>query len=140
MSMLSATAYRKPVEKPPIQTQLNPLYGTGRISPSDYTNQALIEATLTVEHLDAADTPTFNISTSGPDDYSYYAVPVEYGLASFQDQYGFTGGWDGASWELDDVGSEYVPVEITFQGAQWYLYRTDFPGGNGDYIVSFANG
>lgn len=141
MSMLSATAYRKPVEKPPIPTQLNPLYGISRVSPSDYGNQGIMEVALSVEHYDAVNSPSFYVPQPEPDAYLYYAVPIEYGTATFKDPYGFTGGWDGASWELDDVGSEYGPVEITFRGTQWRLYRTDFSGmDGGNYRVSFENG
>lgn len=67
-----------------------------------------------------------------PDEYGYFAHPVELGVATFTDRStGISGGWDGAGWPSDgSVGSVYGPIiiqrDIGGQLYDWYLYRTDF--------------
>ncbi len=139
MSMLCASPYRAPKVRPPIETDLWPRYGLGRLE--SYDNQAMMDIALSTEHEDPLNNPTFVLPAIDETLYYYYIVPLAYGLATFYGPSGFAGGWDGASWPLDDVGEEYGPVEITYRGNQYLLYRTDFGGGRGGtYTVTFANG
>jgi hypothetical protein len=139
MTMVCATPYRPPVIKPPIETGLQPRYGVGRLE--TYTNPQLLDIALSNVHENPLNLPQFTLPPIDETLYYYYACPVEYGFATFRDPSGFQGGWDGASWPVDDIGDEYGPVEITYLGAQWYVYRTDFPSApGGTYTVTFANG
>lgn len=139
MSMLCASPYRAPKIKPPIETDLWPRFGLGRLD--SYDNQAMMDIALATEHEDPLNNPSFVLPAIDDSTYYYYMVPVQYGAATFRDPSGLVGGWDGASWPLDDVGDEYGPVEITYRGHQYMLYRTDFPGGRGGtFSVTFANG
>lgn len=139
MSMVSTTPYRKPVVKPPIETDVWPLYGLGSIE--DYTNLADMDNTFMGVHENPQQRPQVYF-TDAPDNlFFYYLCPIEYGAVTFRDGSGLAGGFDGASWPIDDIGEEYGPVQVTYKGTEWNLYRTDFPGGRGGtYTVSFANG
>jgi hypothetical protein len=97
-------------------------------------------------------TNTINNSASGnsitlslPNDrYGYVAIPDTVSTsATFTS--GFTGGWDGATWNCppgDELFSQTGPlaIKITTSGEAhtWYLYRTDFPGlGSVSYKISY---
>ena len=50
------------------------------------------------------------------------------------------GGWDGASWPYDgSIGFTYGPIEITRNGVQYYVYRTDFQGVSTTFDITFTN-
>ena len=137
--IICASPYRPPVIKPPIEATLMPRYGVAWLE--SYDNEQMLDIALSAEHEDPLNFPQFVLPAIDENAFYYYASPVEYGLATFRDPNGFQGGWDGASWPVDDVGEVYGPVEITYKGAQWYIYRTDFPSGpGGTYSVTFANG
>lgn len=74
--------------------------------------------------------------------YTYFCYPVELGLATFTDENGFVGGWDGASWLTGEIGSTTGPIIVsrTVDGitSDWYLYRTDFEGISQTFDVVFA--
>lgn len=66
--------------------------------------------------------------TAGASEYMYYASPVSRGSATFVDtSNSMPGGWDGATWE-SGFDSKTGPLEVTYQGVQWYVYRTDWEG------------
>ena len=139
MSLIITTPYRAPIVKPPIEATALPRFGLGRAE--DVTNMQVMDIILGTEHSDPLNSPQFFLPAIGEMDYYYYASPVAYGLATFRDPSGFQGGFDGASWPLDDVGEEYGPLAFLYHGEPWYLYRTDFPSGpGGTYSVTFANG
>tara|TARA_B100000700_G_scaffold88627_1_gene99947 strand:- start:62637 stop:67133 length:4497 start_codon:yes stop_codon:yes gene_type:complete len=66
--------------------------------------------------------------------YAYFAHPKSLGLATFTDTANnFAGSWDGASWQSDLSNMDNTgPIEVTYDDgsgpAQWYVYRTDWPG------------
>jgi hypothetical protein len=139
MSITCTTAYRKVIPKPPLEIDLLPLYGLGSFT--DYNDATQVRSFMTAVHTDPQANPTISFPDVNDFTFLYYMAPVEYGLVTFKDSSGIQGGWDGASWPADDVGSEYGPVIITYQDRQWYMYRTDFPGNRAMvYTVSFANG
>ncbi len=79
------------------------------------------------------------------DTYAYLAYPASMGLVTMVDP-GFapSGGLDGASWPLGQLGSEYGPIVVTRMidgvAREWYLYRSDFPwGGFTQLDLSFQN-
>lgn len=139
MSMVSTTPYRKPVPRPPIETDVWPRFGIGILP--DYTDIPEMDNVFMAEHIDPQVRPQINFAAASDIMFYYYLCPVEYGACSFRDASGLAGGFDGASWPIDDIGEEYGPVLVTYKGMEWNLYRTDFPGGRGGlYTVSFANG
>ena len=136
--IVSATPYRAPVLKPPVVVDAVPRFGMGRLESYD-TESPMFLIALASEHSDFQTNPKFYLPDAAGEDYYYYMSPVEFGKATFVFS-GFTGGWDGATWPLDDMGDTYGPVEITFGGRQWLFYRTDWPGGmGGTYTVGFEN-
>ena len=78
-------------------------------------------------------------------DFGYFMHPIEYGVATFTDFYTkIPGGWDGAAWPLNDIGTTDGPITINVTRSgitrQYYLYRTDFDGlGVVAYQVDYAN-
>lgn len=139
MSLSCATPYRRVIPKPPLVVDVYPRYGAGAIT--DFNDPVQMRSFLNVEHTDPQANPKFYEPDVGDETFFYYMAPVEYGAVTFRSDAGLVGGWDGASWPLDEVGDEYGPVEITYQGRRWNLYRTDFPGNPASgYTVSFANG
>lgn len=77
--------------------------------------------------------------------FGYLCYPKAMGLATFTDtNISIPGGWDGASWPENDVGSTNGPIEIQRQVGDtvstWYLYRTDFDSlGDVSYQVEFEH-
>ncbi len=136
--IVSATPYRAVRPKEPVQVDAAPLYGIGRLENYD-TTAPMFRIALATEHTEFQTNPKFFLPEAEYSEYYYYMSPVEFGEATFVYN-GFTGGWDGASWPLDDMSDVYGPVEITYQGRQWNLYRSDWPGNiGGTYIVRFEN-
>lgn len=139
MTMVCTTPYRAPVAKPPIDVDVWPRYGIGRIE--DYAIKIQMDSVFATEHTDPLKNPTFSLATVDEITYLYYLAPIEFGAVTFRDQSGLTGGWDGASWPLDDLGETYGPIEVMYQGRKWLLYRSDWGGNRANtYTVSFANG
>lgn len=139
MSLVSCTAYRAKPEKPPIGDLPLPRYGMGRLEVYDPTSMNF-RIVFASEHTDYREYPQFVLPTARDWDYYYYMAPADLGAATFQFS-GFIGGWDGASWPLDDMGEGYGPVQIDIDGITWNIWRTDWPGNmGGTFIVTFANG
>lgn len=139
MSMVSTTPYRKPVVKPPIETEDWPRFGVGIIT--DYADAAQMDSVFFGVHESPQRQPLVTYRDAPDNMFFYYLCPTEYGAATFRDTSGLAGGFDGASWPIDDIGEEYGPVLVDYLGREWNLYRTDFPGNRGGaYSVSFANG
>jgi hypothetical protein len=46
--------------------------------------------------------------------------------------------WDGASWPEDDVGDDVGPVQITYQGVLWYIWRTDFSENDTTFYMTLS--
>ena len=137
MSLVCAAPYRAPVVKPPVEIEAVPRYGMGRFETYDETSP-MFDIIMATQHNDFLE-GRFVMPQAVEDDYYYYMSPVEFGKASFRFS-GFTGGWDGASWPLDDMGEEYGPVVISYGGRDWNMYRTDWPGSmGGQFTVSFEN-
>lgn len=137
--MISCTTpYRAAVVKPPVVVDAVPRYGMGRLETYD-TTAPIFLICMATEHDDFQQNPKFTLPVATDYDYYYYMSPVEFGEATFAHS-GFTGGWDGASWPLDDMGEVYGPVVIEFGGRNWNMYRTDWPGNmGGTYTVRFAD-
>lgn len=139
MSLNCTTPYRKTIPKPPIESETYPRYGIGLFD--DYEDENQQNSFMTGEHVDPEVNRSFAMPNATENLFFYYMAPLEYGEVSFKSDTGLAGGWDGASWPVDDVGEEYGPVIITYLGIQWRMYRTDFPGNlAATYTVSFANG
>jgi len=139
MSMLCASPYRPPKPIIPIETQLPPRFGLGALE--SYTNEQMLTQALSEVHENAQQYPSFTLPAAPDDGFFYYMAPVEYGAVTFRDAGGLVGGWDGASWPLDDMADTTGPVEVMYQGHKYNLYRTDWPGSRGGtFTVSFANG
>lgn len=65
--------------------------------------------------------------------FAYFAHPSTLGTAQFVDtSSNFEGGWDGADWPPNDIGSTVGPITYLVPTAngteEWKLYRTDFDG------------
>lgn len=135
MPVVSASAYRAPK---PVDPNAEPsLYGFGRIEPENYNNGTL--SVVLNQQILSVNGTKFDIEDVG-DNYYYFLAPKRYGRVSFKAN-GLSGGWDGASWPLDDIGDEYGPVEVTYLGKPYNLYRTDFNGNAAaTYEVLFQNG
>lgn len=139
MSMTVTTPYRKKVPKPPLPVTALPLYGLGAID--DYSNVRMLDSVFQTTQTDPVNDPSLYFPEITDDLFYYYLCPVEFGAVTFRDGSGQVGGWDGASWPLDDIGEQYGPVVVEYKGKSWNLYRTDFGGGRGGVIkTSFANG
>lgn len=112
-----------------------PKYGVG---PYGVDTEAEIDLYLT-ETMPDQNEGVFS-QTSNAGEYLYFMSPRALGAATFvNDDNGFQGGWDGATWPLDDIGGS-GPIAITYQGERWYLYRSDFHTlGNTNYRVSYHN-
>ena len=69
--------------------------------------------------------------TSGVNQTMFFAYPVSYGLARFEDQaaLGFYGGWDAATGDPLAGATGPATVNVTVGGVSvpFYLYQTDFP-------------
>lgn len=139
MSMTVTTAYRKKEPKPPLDVDTLPLYGLGSL-PQNPTDQQL-DAVFQTLQSDPVNDPSLYFPAVDDTVFYYYLCPVTFGAVTFKDSTGQIGGWDGASWPLDDVGEQYGPLVITYKGSEWNLYRTDFPGNRGGVTTTtFANG
>lgn len=137
MSITCTTPYRAPIVKPPLEIDLLPYYGLGRLEEYDPEDKHFW-IVFGTQHKDYQQ-QKFILPTAEEYDYYYYMAPVEYGAATFTYN-GLMGGWDGASWPLDDMGEVYGPVEIEIQGHKWNLWRSDWPGNMGGvYSVRFEN-
>lgn len=137
MSISCTTPYKAPPQKPEIEISLIPRYGVGRLEKYD-TDDQMFWITFNTEHTDFH-LKTFYLPQAEYYDYFYYMAPVEFGAATFKFS-GLVGGWDGASWPLDDMGDVYGPVQITINGRDWNIWRTDWPGNmEGFYSVEFQN-
>lgn len=143
MSMTCATPFRAKPPRPPVPEAAMPRFGIGRLETYDTSirdNKLNFDIVMGSELAVVEPNATFSLPNTGDNIYSYFMSPVEYGTVSFKANGGFTGGWDGASWPLDDMGDEYGPVTITYEGAEWYMYRTDWPGAAATtYTVNFSN-
>ncbi len=136
--IVHTTPYRAPVVKPPIVIEGIPRYGMGRLE--EYNpRDPMFYIVFGTQHTDFKDNPKFTLPAAVDGNYFYYMAPASFGAATFTFM-GFNGGWDGASWPLDDMGDEFGPVEIEIDGVLWHIYRTDWPDSiGGDYSVRFAN-
>lgn len=128
MSIVCTTPYTPPPDPPVIDDTVLPIYGVGRISPDDYNQSHWFQPILTQTHDDFKTNPTVNFKYPFEDEYYYYLVPKSMGKVEFRDINGWLGGWDGASWPLDDMADTLGPVEVYYNGIIWDLYRTDWPG------------
>ena len=136
--IVHTTPYRAPPIKEPIVIEAIPVFGMGRFeeyNPED----PMWPIVFATQHHDFQTNPKFFLPQASDEDYFYYMAPNAFGKATFTFM-GFNGGWDGASWPLDDMAGTYGPVELEYGGITWDIYRTDWPGGmEGYYSVSFAN-
>lgn len=142
MSIACATPYRAPVRKPPVANKTPARFGIGRLEDYDVSIQVK-RANFDIvfgSELGVQDNAAFMLPNMEGGLYGYFLSPKDFGDVSFRSSSGITGGWDGASWPLDDIGDTYGPVEITLDGQQWYLYRTDFSDNPEQTVyASFAN-
>jgi hypothetical protein len=139
MSMTVATPYRKKVPKPPLEVDTLPMYGLGALPAEPSVQQ--YDAVFGTTQADPINDPSLYLPAVDDLTFYYYLCPPEFGAVTFKDSTGQIGGWDGASWPVDDVGSEYGPILIHYKGRDWNMYRTDFPGGRGGVTTTtFANG
>lgn len=133
------SAWRRP-EAPPegIDWTENILYGVGRVE--DITDTRQLSQVLYLEINDPAEDNELSFQQGNDDDYWYCAVPLEFGLVTFVDRNGFVGGWDGGKWPLDDMNDELGPAVISYNGREYNLYRTDWPGNwSNDYTLDYEN-
>jgi hypothetical protein len=85
---------------------------------------------------------TLDLPTS---EYGFFAYPAALGEAVFRDENsGFTGGWDGATWDLGIIryGNVYKsrPLVTNVNDSKWFIYRADFSGYQSlHFSVEFAN-
>lgn len=139
MSIVCTTPYLPPKIREPIEVSREPMFGRGRVDPADYGDSRLLQPIFQFTHSDFLTKPTVTFPSTNFGEYLYYMAPVSYGTATFRDSFGFVGGWDGASWPLDDMGDTNGPVVVTYLGTQWNLYRTDWDGSwGGDYTITFS--
>lgn len=117
-----------------------PVYGIGPVGIR--THEQVVQY-LTNELTDER-VQQFTLNAQNMGEYMYVCYPVALGLARFIDTAtDFDGGWDGATWPDDDIGTIFGPLTIqrTIHGAtsEWYLYRTDFDGiGLFTYEITFG--
>lgn len=75
---------------------------------------------------------TLDSGVAGSTTTMFFAYPVSYGLAQFEDQatLGFFGGWDAATGDPIEgaMGPLTVSVMVAGVATPFYLYQTDFPG------------
>lgn len=143
MSMVCATPFRAKPPRPPVPEAPIPRYGIGRLETYDTSvrdNKLNFEIVFGSQLEVVEPNASFSLPATGTDIYSYFLSPIEYGFVTFKANGGFTGGWDGASWPLDDMGDQYGPVVVQYNGRDWYLYRTDWPDSMATtYTVNWAN-
>lgn len=138
MSLVTATPYRAAPVKPPITIEAVPIFGMGRFEAYDPEDPMWL-IVLATQHSDFETNSKFYLPAATEENYFYYMAPEAFGDATFTFN-GFNGGWDGANWPLDDMGTEYGPAKVQYAGITWNMYRTDWPGGlEGYYSVRFAN-
>jgi hypothetical protein len=138
MSVVCTTPYRPPAIKDPIEVTRSPMYGIGRIAPEDYADTRNLQPIFTYTHENFQSNPIVTFPPTNVGHYLYYMAPLTYGPATFRDPYGFVGGWDGASWPLDDMDVTVGPVVVSYLGIEWNLYRTDWDNSwGGDYTILF---
>lgn len=139
MSLMNSTAYRAKPPRPEVDLTALPRYGMGRLETYDPTSREF-NIVLATEHQEFQDFPEFQLPRAEWWDYYYYIAPAALGEATFRYS-GMVGGWDGASWPLDDMSDVYGPVDIEIDGQPWRLWRSDWPGNmGGTYSVTFENG
>jgi len=113
-----------------------PRYGTGFELATDTQLNTLTAISDMAQH-------SFTINVPAGQ-YGYFASPAALGKVTFTDTNGFVGGWDGARWPVDVIGSDAGPSLVMHtvgtNDVPWYLYRTDFPAlGSVTYTVSYEN-
>lgn len=115
-----------------VATVIYPYYGVAEF---DAVKDAALILNLTgrgsVEDLTASF--TLDAGPAGSTTAMFFAYPVSYGLAVFEDQdaKGFFGGWDGAKGDPTDMsklGPMVVDVQLNGDLIPFYLYQTDWPG------------
>jgi len=81
---------------------------------------------------DLVSTFTLDSGAAGSTSTMFFAYPVSYGLAQFEDQstIGFFGGWDAATGDPVNGALGPMTLNVTIAGVAvpFYLYETDFPG------------
>lgn len=126
-------------------------WGTAQFSDTDFTGgkqdpnlagdpyenwtgvQDFIDSELTNVVSNPQDGMTFSTFVEFPD-FCYFAHPLSMGLATFFDNdSGFTGGWDGIRWPDDGgIHNETGPMRVTYDDGTgptyWLVYRTDMAG------------
>jgi hypothetical protein len=140
MSLICTTPY---VQPPPPDLSLDKtqqvLYGTGRIE--DYTNSGQMSAVFIRSLSTPYETNAISFNQALEQDYFYVLVPADYGETTFRDSNGMVGGFDGASWPLDDWAETLGGVPVYYNYREYLLYRTDWPGNWANtYYLSFENG
>ena len=117
-------------------TAVGALYGVG---PFGINTQALAQSYIT----NALNTEGIFAVDTQAGIYGYFMSPVSYGSATFENTANnVQGGWDGASWPQDQVGTQLGPIviDIITNGVtlQYNLYRTDYDGtGSQTYQVTY---
>lgn len=137
MPIVHTPFYKKEEPKEEVIVSSVPRWGYGIVE--NVQDQSELSSALQNQH-DTYETGSLSVFGAGGDDFYYYLSPIELGAVTFKDTNGFVGGWDGASWPTDDMGEVYGPVVVYYYGAQYNLYRTDWPG-NGDmnFNLTFEN-
>lgn len=138
MSIVCTTPYRAPIQKPEVGVFNMPRWGVGVIT--DYNDYSQMFTVFGSREHNIEESNTLQFPDAGWDDFFYYISPIEYGNVSFRNSFGMTGGWDGATWPIDDMASTNGPVEVFYQGQSWLLYRTDWPGNWAEtFVIGFEN-
>ena len=111
------------------KTATAPVYPYYGVALASSTKDAAFILGLTNRGLVGDLTASFTL-TASTNEAMFYAYPVSYGVARFEDQaaIGFFGGWDGATGDPLNGAVGPLTINVTINGTEvpFYLYQTDF--------------
>lgn len=134
MTVVMHPLYKKPVA-PPADIP-NAYYG---VAPSSLVQTHSSVTAALPERLTIITDQTINLTVPAGQ-YGWFYIRASIENVRFMDiAVSLYGGWDGASWDGDNIGETSGPVTIMAGADSWHLFRTDFAAlGSRTFRVSFT--